>query len=66
MAETEAPASLWLTIEDLAARWDLPVATIRKFNTSGKAPRRVQFGKRVRYHIDDVIGFEQQRREASA
>lgn len=65
MAET--PASPWLTIEDLAARWGLPVATIRNFNTSasGKAPRRVRFGKRVRYHIDDVIEFEQQRRETS-
>jgi Helix-turn-helix domain len=55
----------WLTTEDLAARWGLPIATIRKFNTSGKAPRRVRFGKRIRYHIDDVLAFEQQRREAS-
>jgi hypothetical protein len=66
MGSTEAPGSVWLTVEDLAERWNLPVATIRKFNTSGKAPRRVQFGRRVRYHLEDVLAFERSRREASA
>jgi hypothetical protein len=66
MDATETPSSLWLTVEDLAERWDLPVGTIRKFCTSGKAPRRVRFGKRIRFHIDDVLAFERQRRDASA
>jgi Helix-turn-helix domain len=66
MSMEEAPSGLWLTVEDLAGRWDLPVGTIRKFCASGKAPRRVRFGKRIRFHIDDVLAWEQSRREASA
>jgi excisionase family DNA binding protein len=66
MSTTKAPSSLWLTVEDLAERWDLSVGTIRKFCASGKAPRRVRFGKRVRFHIDDVLAYERKRREASA
>ncbi len=64
MSMTEAPGGLWLSVDDLARRWDLPVGTIRKFCTTGKAPRRVRFGKRVRFHLDDVVQWEQQQREA--
>jgi excisionase family DNA binding protein len=65
MVATEATRTLWLTVEDLAERWDLPVGTIRKFCASGKVPRRVRFGKRIRFHIDDVLAWEHLQREAA-
>jgi len=64
--QTRQPGKLWLSIEDLAERLDLPVDTIRKFRADGHAPKGVRMGKRVKFHLDDVIAWERQRREASA
>jgi hypothetical protein len=67
MANQVDQTSVWLSVEELAARWgDMPLGTVRKHVSNGKGPRRVRFGKRIRFHIDDVIAWEKARREASA
>lgn len=59
-------AKMWLSIEELAARLGLSPYTVRQLRFDGKAPRGTRLGKRVRFHIDDVIAWERERREASA
>lgn len=56
---------VWLSIEDLAARTGLPVQTIYTLRQKGKAPRGTRMGRQVRFHIDDVLAWEQQHRETS-
>jgi excisionase family DNA binding protein len=63
---TESKPKLWLSIEELAERLDLPVDTLWKFRAKGTAPRGVKMGKRVRFHVADIEAWEQERREASA
>jgi excisionase family DNA binding protein len=60
------PGSPWLSVEDLAARLNLSPATVRKLRADRKAPLGIRMGKRVRFHIDDVIAWERDRRQASA
>lgn len=50
-----------LTINQLSARWSVPVAGIYQMNHAGRAPRRIRIGRTVRYRLSDVIAWENSR-----
>lgn len=47
-----------LTVEDLAEREGVPVATVYQWNSRGDGPRRLIIGRHVRYRLADVIAWE--------
>ncbi|MFG1963667.1 helix-turn-helix transcriptional regulator [Nonomuraea sp. NPDC049028] len=49
-----------LTIEELAKRLRVPVKTIYNWNHLGTGPKRMQFGRTVRYKLSDVVAWESQ------
>jgi excisionase family DNA binding protein len=57
---------IWLSVEDLASRTGLPVQTIYTLRGKRKAPRGTRIGRQVRFHIDDVIAWERDQRQAGA
>ncbi len=59
-------ASPWLTIEQLADRWQTTVAAVYKLRNRGSTPKAIKVGKSLRFHVDDVTAWERERREASA
>lgn len=50
----------WLNRSDLAARWDIPEATVKYWAATGKGPVYAKFGRHVRYHIDKVEAWERE------
>lgn len=52
--------SPYLTIDDLAERYQVPVATIRYWRHLGTGPKAMKIGRFVRYKIDDVLAWERQ------
>ena len=50
--------SPWLTRSGLSERWQIPVQTLANWASQGRGPRVAHFGKHVRYHINDVIAWE--------
>jgi excisionase family DNA binding protein len=56
-----AVADKHLTIQDLAERVGVPVATVYQWNTKGTAPRYLRIGRHVRYRLADVITWENER-----
>lgn len=51
----------YLTPEDLAERYGVPVKTVYAWNSEGTAPRRMRVGRHVRYKLADVIAWENAR-----
>lgn len=49
---------VWLTNEDLAQRWRMPLDSVRYLRQTGKGPTGVKIGRRVLYRIADVEAFE--------
>ena len=54
--------SPWLTIDEIAERFQVPVATVRYWRHLGTGPRAVRIGRFVRYALDDVIEWERRLR----
>ncbi|WP_246227608.1 helix-turn-helix transcriptional regulator [Mycolicibacterium helvum] len=52
------PDDKWLTRQDLAHRFGLPVKTPAEWASKGTGPRYAQFGRHVRYLLSDVIDWE--------
>jgi predicted DNA-binding transcriptional regulator AlpA len=48
----------WLTRQDLADRYGLPVKTPAEWASKGTGPRYAKFGRHVRYLLSDVIDWE--------
>ena len=46
-------ATLWFSTEDLARRYGVPPATIRKWRHEGTGPKGVGLGKHVRYPLEE-------------
>jgi hypothetical protein len=63
-AQVDTAGGPWLSLEDLALRLRLPPATVRKLRHERKAPRGTRMGRSLRFHIDDVILWEGEQREA--
>jgi predicted DNA-binding transcriptional regulator AlpA len=51
-----------LTIQDLAEREGVPVATVYVWNRDRKGPRYMKIGRHVRYTLADVLTWEKSRR----
>jgi excisionase family DNA binding protein len=50
--------SPYLTIDELAERYQVPVATVRYWRHLGTGPKAVKIGRFVRFGLDDVLAWE--------
>jgi predicted DNA-binding transcriptional regulator AlpA len=50
----------WLSRQELADRYGLPVKTPAEWASKGTGPRYAKFGRHVRYRLSDVIGWERE------
>jgi hypothetical protein len=48
----------WLSRQELADRYGLPVKTPADWASKGAGPRYARFGKHVRYRLSDVMSWE--------
>ena len=48
----------WITRQELADRYGLPVKTPAEWATKGTGPRYAKFGRHVRYRMSDVMSWE--------
>jgi len=48
----------WLTRQELADRYGLPVKTPAEWASKGTGPRYAKFGRHVRYLLSDVMDWE--------
>ena len=46
-----------LTIDDVAALVNMPVASLRYWRVLGAGPRGFIIGRRLRYRLDDVLAW---------
>lgn len=56
-------SEIFLTPDELAARWKLRCKTLQDWRRLGKGPKFVQFGGKygnVRYRLEDVEQYEQE------
>lgn len=53
------PVDYWLSRQDVAARFKLPVKTLAQWASLGKGPRFAKIGKFCRYKMSDVIAWEE-------
>jgi predicted DNA-binding transcriptional regulator AlpA len=54
-------AGRWISRQELAARYGVPVKTPAEWASKGTGPRYAKFGRHVRYRLGDVIAWEQRR-----
>lgn len=66
MAQTTGTNAPWLTIEQLAERWQDTVRALYARRHRGQMPRGVKLGRELRFHIDDVEEYERRQREAAS
>jgi hypothetical protein len=57
-AMDENTGDKWLTRQELADRYALPVKTPAEWASKGTGPRYAKFGRHVRYLLSDVIDWE--------
>ncbi|QQW36524.1 helix-turn-helix transcriptional regulator [Mycobacterium marinum] len=48
----------WITRQELADRYGLPVKTPAGWASKGTGPPYAKFGRHVRYRISDVVAWE--------
>ena len=51
----------WISRQDLADRYGLPVKTPAEWASKGTGPRYAKFGRHVRYRLSDVMNWERAR-----
>ncbi len=54
---------VWLTPEQLAARWSIPKATLYQWRYKGTGPRSCRLGKHLRYRLSDIEACERVQQE---
>lgn len=59
-------APLWLSNEDLAERYGIPLATVRKWRHMGTGPKGARLGRSVRYPLAEVEKWEREQMAAQA
>lgn len=52
---------LWLTREDVAERFGVPVESVRYWEAKGTGPPSAKFGRHIRYRLTDVEEWEKTR-----
>jgi predicted DNA-binding transcriptional regulator AlpA len=50
----------WLSRQELADRYGVPVKTPAEWASKGTGPRYAKFGRHVRYRLSDVIDWERE------
>ena len=50
----------WITRQERAERYGLPVKTPAQWASKGTGPRYARFGRHVRYRLSDVVDWEAQ------
>lgn len=58
MTNTEQRA--WLSNEDVADRYGVSVATVRKWRHESTGPKGVRFGRHVRYSVTELERWERE------
>jgi hypothetical protein len=58
MAVDDVADDKWITRQDLADRYGLPVKTPAEWASKGTGPRYAKFGRHVRYRMSDVMSWE--------
>ena len=48
----------WISRQELAERYGLPVKTPAEWASKGTGPRYARFGRHVRYRLSDVVDWE--------
>ncbi|WP_238147615.1 helix-turn-helix transcriptional regulator [Rothia uropygioeca] len=55
------PGAQWLTMQDLADRYQVALQTIRVWHSQGKTPRSLKLNNKfVRFRLDDVQAWERE------
>ena len=57
----ESPSSPFLTTEQLAERWGIPVGTVLNMRSRGEAQPAFRMGRGLRFPLADIEAFEQAR-----
>lgn len=55
------PPNKFLSQEELAKRWNLSHRTLERWRWIGNGPSHFKAGGKVRYRLDDILAFEQER-----
>lgn len=50
--------SPFLTVDEVAERYQVPIATVRYWRHRGTGPKAVKIGRFIRYRLADVIEWE--------
>lgn len=59
-AQATRQASQWLTIDDVAEHFRVPLATVRDWRARGRGPQGVRIGRHVRYRPEAVEAWARQ------
>lgn len=54
--------SSFITPENLAARWNMPLTTLSQWRWNGRGPQFFKIGRHVLYKLEDIELFEERRR----
>jgi predicted DNA-binding transcriptional regulator AlpA len=57
---TATADSPFLTLDELAERYQVPVATVRYWRNRGTGPKAVKIGRYLRFRIEDVLTWERE------
>ena len=56
----ETSEDKWLSRQELAERYGVPVKTPAEWASKGTGPRYAKFGRHARYRLRDVIDWERE------
>lgn len=62
---TPALTDPWLTVADVARRFQVPVKTVHTWRYTATGPRGVKFGRHVRFRESEVRRWEREREDAA-
>lgn len=56
----EISPDVWISRQELADRYGVPVKTPAQWASKGTGPRYARFGRHVRYRLSDVLDWERE------
>jgi predicted DNA-binding transcriptional regulator AlpA len=60
-ASTDGGDEEFLTVNELAAWFKVPVQTVYSWNSKGTGPKPLKFGRHVRYRRSEALRWSQER-----